>query len=418
MRKHFLVPGLILLFLITATSLVILYGKGYRIAFKQDIPQLSKTGVLVANSTPNAAQVFIDNHLTTATDNTINLPPGTYDIKIQKEGYFPWEKQLKIEAEVVTKAEARLFPVAPKLESIATAQVQNPIIDPSGTKIAFQISSESAVRKNGIYVLNMTANNLSVPILTLQSSSTQIADNTLDQFSEAKLKWSPDGSELTAEISTSPGISTTYLLAANRFNDSPQDVTAILSSVQDEWSQQKLENNRSLRSGLKKDLRALIDANFTIIKWSPDETKALYQASASAELPLIIKPRIPGINKLVENRKITKGDLYIYDTKEDTNYPIQLSLPASCSPQTDNLLEPFANCTLPFLWFPDSKHLVNINDKKIIIMDDDGSNKITVYAGPFVDNFAIPWPDSSKIVILTNFSNPDIPPTFYTIGLK
>ena len=49
-------------------------------------------------------------------------------------------------------------------------------------------------------------------------------------FSEAKLQWSPDGSELLASI---PGVAsaTTYLLTTTGFNQSPQDVTETMDSV-------------------------------------------------------------------------------------------------------------------------------------------------------------------------------------------
>lgn len=403
MKKQIAFAVAILFFLITGTLYAIFYGKGYRISFKQDVPRIDKTGLLVVSSSPNGAQVFIDNHLTTATDNTINLPPGTYDIKIQKEGYFPWQKKLKIEIEVVTKAEAILFPVAPKLESIAMTPVLNPLIDPSGTKIAFQIASEEASRKNGIYILNMNTSSISVPILTLQSSSTQIADDTAALFSQAQLKWSLDGTQILAQISTSPQNVSTYLLKTDRLNDAPQDVTAILQSIEDSWSQQKEQKERSLLTGIKENMRSLITDNFSILAWSPDETKILYEASVSAQLPLIIKPRRLGIDSLAEKRQIIQKEVYVYDTKEDTNMKIPIAL---------------SDSYLPISWMPDSNHLLYINNKKVIIMDADGSNWITVYAGPFIDTFAVPWPDNSKIVILTNLSNPDTSPTLYTIGLK
>lgn len=408
MKKQIAFALAILLFLITGTLFAILYGKGNRISFNQGVPRIEKTGLLVVNSSPNGAQVFIDNHLTTATDNTINLPPGIYDIKIQKEGYFPWQKKLKIETEVVTKAEAILFPVAPKLESIAMTPVLNPLVDPSETKIAFQIASESASRKNGIYILNMNTS-ISVPILTLQSSSTQIADDTTAPFSQAKLKWSLDGTQLLAEISLSPESTSTYLLKTDRLNDDPQDVTAILQSIEDSWRQQKQQKERSMLTGIKENMRSLINNNFSILSWSPDETKILYQASTSAELPLIIKPRRLSIDSLAEKRQIIQKEIYVYDTKEDTNMKIPAVLPDACQPE---------ECILPISWLPDSNHLLYINDKKVIIMDTDGSNRITIYAGPFIDTFAIPWPDNSKIVILTNLGNPDASPTLYTIGLK
>jgi len=403
MKKQIIFAISILSFLIISTLFAILYGKGYRISFKQNIPEINKTGLLVVNSSPNGAQVFIDNHLTTATNNTINLPPGIYDIKIQKEGYFPWQKKLKIQAEIVTKAETILFPVAPKLESIATTPVLNPLIDPSGTKIAYQIASDAASRKNGIYILNMNTNIISVSILTLQSSSTQIADDTATLFSQAKLKWSLDGTQILAQIPDSTQNISTYLLKTDRLNEDPQDVTAILQSVEDSWRREKQQKERSLLADIKENTHKLIADNFSILAWSPDETKILYEASISAQLPLIIKPRRLGIDSLAEKRQITKGEVYVYDTKEDTNMKIPITLTESYS---------------QISWLPDSSHLLYINDKKIIIMDTDGSNRITVYAGPFIDTFAVPWPDNSKIVILTNLGNPEASPTLYTIGLK
>lgn len=418
MKKQIIIPLSIFLFLIISTILVVLYGKGYRITFQKDQPKIAKTGLLVANSSPNGAQVFIDDHLTTATDNTINLPPGIYDIKIQKEGYFPWQKKLKIEAEVVTKAEAKLFPAAPKLESIATMSVINPLLDPSGTKIAFQIASESANRKNGIYILNMNANSIPVPILTLQSSSIQIVDDTTAPFSQARLKWSPDGTQILAQISEGSENLSTYLLKTDRLNETPQDVTAVLQSVEDLWPQQKQQKERSLADSIKRNMRKLVADNFSILSWSPDETKILYQASVSAQLPIIIKPRRLSINSLAEKREVTQGEVYVYDTKEDTNMKIPVAVPESCESRFDLRKESSEECKLPITWMTDSAHLLYINDKKVIIMDTDGSNWITVYAGPFIDTFAAPWPDNSKVVILTNLGNSEVSPTLYTISLK
>ena len=115
MRKQLIVSALILLFLALVTIFVIIYGKGYRFNLKGSNAILSGTGLLVATSTPDGAQVLINDHLTTATDNTINLAPGEYTVKIFKEGYFTWEKNIIIKKEVVSKADALLFTKAPKL---------------------------------------------------------------------------------------------------------------------------------------------------------------------------------------------------------------------------------------------------------------------------------------------------------------
>ncbi len=390
--------------MLTATALVVLYGRGYRFGFGKGVPSLSGTGLLVATSSPDGAQVLVNGHLTTATANTINLAPGTYNVKIVKEGYLPWEKTLVIKNEVVTKADALLFPTAPKLESITNLGAQTPVLDPSRTKIAYTVASQSAA-KNGIYILDTTAR----PILTLQKSSSQIVNDTINIFSKAKLQWSPDGSQLLAGI---PGAisATIYLLEANEFNQSPQDVTETMESVNAAWEKQRIDREKALTDGLQKPLKTIVLADFKVIDWSADETKILYVASISAKLPIIITPRLIGTDSTPEVRDIQKGTVYVYDIKEDRNYKIIDSLPNS-----DNL---DIYSPSPLMWFPDSKHLIYNHSKKIDIMEYDAGNQTTIYAGPFVDSYVFPWSDGSRIVFLTDLGNRNAAPNLYTIGLK
>lgn len=411
MKRQLLISVFAIVFLAAGTTLAVLYGKGY-IAFDKGKPDFSGTGLLVTTSSPNGAQVFINDHLTTATDNTINLQPGEYTIKIFKEGYYPWQKKLKIQKEVVSKAEALLFPTAPKLESITALGVENPVIDPSTTKIAYTVSSKT-LKKNGVFVLDMSAR----PILTLQSASTQIADNTTDKFSQSDLSWSPDGNQIIATISADLETPATYILSVSGFNESPRDVTATLQILKETWQKEQLEKEKSRLDTLKPKLKQIISEDFNIIAWSPDETKILYSASSSASIPIIISPRLIGTNSTPENREIKKGSVYVYDTKEDKNYKLETRLQSpegeASGWQVGNSQKP-----QPLSWLSDSKHLIYVHDKKINIMEYDSLNLTTIYAGPFIDNYVFPWPNGSKLVILTNLNNPNIPPNLYTIGLK
>jgi len=405
-KKQLFIPLAILLFLIIGTAGVVLYGKGYRIGTQTTQPRILETGLLVATSQPDGAQVFINTHLTTATNNTINLSPNVYDIKILKEGYFPWAKKIKIKKEVVSVTGALLFANAPKLESITEIGGSSPVIDPSKTKLAFNVASQSA-RRNGIYALDMTSR----PILTLRSASNQIVDDTLDVFSEAKLSWSPDGQEILATIvsNQNPNLSTTYLLKSNSFNQNPQNVTATLDTLMANWENERQVTEHSQIEGLNKKLKNLITKNFDIIEWSPDKTKILYIASQSAELFLVINPPLIGADSTPQERSIQENAIYVYDMKEDKNFKISDSMESQVQDSESQI---------PLTWFPDSKHLIYMDNGKIGIMEYDGTNKTTIYAGPFTDNYVFPWPDGSKLVVLTNLGNPDITPNLYTIGLK
>lgn len=393
--KRIIVYVATVVFLITMTIAVILYGKGYNFNFGDGKIGISGTGLLAATSQPDGAGIYINNHLTSATNNTINLPPGEYDVKISKSGYSPWNKKIKIEKEVVSSAYALLIPTAPKLNNVTQMGVSNPVLDPTRTKIAYTVSSLDDPRKNGIYILDMGLR----PILMLQSSSSQIVDNTIDNFSKAKLSWSPDAKEIAATISAEPNIATTYLLKTT-FNENPQDVTATLASVNLAWNEQRANQDKSQLLGFKTKLQNLIKENFAILSWSEDETKILYEANKSTNLPLIINPPLIGTNSTPEAREISKGTIYVYDIKEDKNFKTMNSNVSSLN------------------WLADSKHLIYVADKKIQIMDYDGQNRTTIYAGPFIDDYVFSWPDSSKLLILTDLGNSNTSPNLYTIGLK
>ncbi len=395
MNRQLIISIGIFISLIVATILVILFGKGYRFGLGEGKLELNGTGLLVAKSIPDGAQVLVNEKLKTATDNTINLPPGEYRIKIFKEGYFTWEKTIIIQTETVSRAEALLIPSAPKLESITDIGATDPIIDPTLTKIAFKVSSQSS-KRNGIYFFDMGQH----PILTLQSSATQIIDDTLDFFSSATLSWSPDGKDLIATISALPLINT-YLLDTDRVNSPPNNVTETLPTVEASWSRMRLNKEKAIMDSLSRPLRNTASQNFRILAFSPDENKILYVASRSGALPIIIKPRIIGSNSTPEIRNIEAGKIYVYDVKEDRNYKMD-----------------GANFKGTYSWFTDNKHIIFVKDKELHIMEFDGLNDTTVYAGPFIDSYAFPWPDATRIVILTNLGNSKILPNLYTISLK
>lgn len=395
-NRQFVISVLIFASLVIATIAVVLYGKGYRFGFEPGKIQLKGTGLLVTKSIPDGAQVFVDDKLKTATDNTINLPPGEYKIKIFKEGYFPWEKRIKIETEVVSKAEALLVPTAPKLESITDIGASNPILDPTFTKIAFKVSGQTPA-KNGIYVFDMKSN----PLLTLQNSSTQIVDDTFDLFSESSISWSPDGKDLIATISADRDLPTTYLLDTDRANVPPNNVTATIDDVTSSWDKLQKNKDKADLDSMPRAVRKMAKDNFIIMSLSPDQNKILYTASRSASLPIIIKPRLAGVNSTPEQRNIEENGVYVYDIKEDRNYKLNPG-----------------DFQGAYSWFTNSKHFIYVRDQKVHLMDFDGLNDTIVYAGPFVEDFIFPWPDATRIVILTNLGNSTILPNLYTISLK
>ena len=210
-------------------------------------------------------------------------------------------EKIIIEKGEVSKADVLLFPTAPKLESITNLGVNDPIMDPSRTKIAYTVSGQIA-KKNGVYILDMTNR----PILTLQGASSQIADESIAPLSSAKLSWAPDGSELIASTSAQ-AVSSSYLLRPTSFNDNPSDITATLLSVETEWVRIKTDRDRSQMNSLPSKIRAVVRNNFKVVAFADDDSKILYEASNSATLPIIINPRLIGVNSTPEKRDIKKA---------------------------------------------------------------------------------------------------------------
>ena len=397
--KKILVSGILIgLFIAVGSIAAIMYAKGYRIDFsgKNNGRIIEGTGLLVTTSHPDGARVLINGHLTTATNNTINLAPGEYNIQIEKDGYLSWNKRVNIRNGLVSEANALLFPAAPKLDAITTIGVKNLSIDPSKSILAYTVASSSA-EKNGIYVLNMSSG----PFNFLGVGGTQIVNDVSDSFSNADITFSPDGKDILAKTPNAY-----YLLSTTGNNTNPKDVTSTLLTVQRDFDLQKADLVKKVNLSLPKALRPIASTYFSDMLPSPDAEKILYTASQSATLPLVLKNKVPSLNSTPDQRQIKQGSIYVYDIKEDKNY---LIFDASSLKRGE---------TAPsYFWHPDSRHIIFAQDGKVKIEEYDAGNLKTVFDGPFLDSIVVPWPDGTGIAIVAHLSS-DIPYNLYRIVLQ
>lgn len=392
--KRILISGILIgLFITLGTVAAILYATGYRFDLKGNgtgnIKFIEGTGLLVATSRPDGARVLVNDNLTTATNNTINLSPGEYDVRIEKDGYLAWHKKIIIKKGLVSEANSFLFPTAPKLEAVTTIGVSNVTMDLNGSLLAYTVASASA-SKNGIYVLNMNSR----PLIFLGATGNQIVTDNIDNFSQAQeLLFSPDARQILAKVGTRY-----YLISTSGENDNPQDVTNTLLLVTADFEQQRLEQDKKLMDSLSRELRPVASVYFKDIVASPRGDKLLYTASASANLPIVLKKPAPSLNSTADQRSIREANIYVYDIREDKNYLI-------------------SDKTNKYLWHADSRHLIYARDGKINIMEYDAGNLTTVYNGPFLDNRIFPWPDGSSVGIVTSLSSA-VPHNLYRISLQ
>lgn len=440
------------------------YARGnWRVANNKIV---ANTGLLNANSFPTGAQVFIDDKLITATDDTIYLEPDTYQIKIIKEGYSPWYKTLNIQSELVTQSNALLFPSAPSITPLTFTGIDNINPSPDGQKVLFFTDQASSKLKNGFYVLDLNSN-----FLSLQSGPKQVTDNVEElDLINSQVIWSPDSTEFIILAKTKE-----FLVSIDKkiSLSEQKDISFQKKDILAQWEEDIYLRERQFLAKFPKEVIELAKSSAKNVYISPDKKRLLYTATASVTLAEDIVPPVPATNTQEESRTLEPGAIYVYDREEDKNFkvatvaalPDLLNLTATqaattiaetnnqiistekiilandleevtaksleASPtafyrlQRDNNLSTalsFANYYTAaklntMQWFPDSKHLLFVEEGKIKIMEYDGQNKTTVYSGPFSNDFVYPWPDGSKLIIRTSFS-PDSPDNLYVIDLK
>ncbi|MDO8451706.1 MAG: PEGA domain-containing protein, partial [bacterium] len=382
------------------SGVLIAFGRGYRIDVLNN--RVKTTGLISATSDPVGAQVYIDTRRETATNNSFAIDPAWYTVEISKEGYIPWEKKLRVQGEVVTRADAFLFPTSPSLSALTTTGVHNPVLSPDGTKIAYTTSTsnektnQATAKKAGLWVYELAER----PLGRNRDPKHVGTSDTVFNFSASQIYWSPDSTQIMATIGTSIRLYDVDKL------DMYQNISLTYETYLDEWEQQREVKEHQKLEAFKKPIIDIASSSARIISFSPDETKILYEATASAELARSIDPPLIGTNSTEESRRIEPGKLYVYDSREDRNYflldktellpttpspvPTQKpTMPLSLfSPPTTYNPDP-----LPIHWFPTSRHLLITLEGKIDVVEYDRTNWITVYSGPFQDGFIAPWPN-------------------------
>lgn len=448
-NKRVLYTLLSFLIVVSGTLAAIQYAKGsYRITRQGFV---ADSGLLSANSFPTGAEVLIDGKLVTATDDTIYLPPGEYLVEIMKDGFSPWRKKLTIQKELVTQTNAGLFPSTPSLTPLTFTGVKNISLSPDGQKILYYTASASAQNKNGLYLMELTNSPIS-----FQRGPRQLAENTSGiDLEKAQFIWSPDSSEVIMLLENEDNNSSRqYLLSLDRKNElsSLPDVSFRSKQILSQWEEEMYIRERQYLAKFPLPMIAIATQSAKNVYLSPDKNKLLYTATSSAVLPEGLTPPLPARSTQEQQRTLVPGNVYVYDREEDTNFnvgtevgkgsglakhllaldlfnrqPVTLEsspsafvrLQATSSAQTVALFNAYHTSVYSdtFQWLPDSDHLIYALDNQIRIKEFDGTNDTTIYYGPYSDNFVYPWPDGSKLLILTSFS-PDIPANLYSIDLR
>lgn len=169
--------------------LALFYSRGYRLDL--EARKIVKTGAFSFRTQPESCEIYLDGKPEKRTDFLFgnafvkNLLPKKYSIRIERGGYFPWEKTLEVREEFVTEAKnIILFPKNSNF-SVFSSETEYYFFSPDERKIALKKPA-----KEGwiIEVFDSERNTWNITLKEKELSKEEV------QFLD--LNWSPDSERI------------------------------------------------------------------------------------------------------------------------------------------------------------------------------------------------------------------------------
>jgi len=397
LRRRILYFFFILLFFIL-TPLVSLYANGYR--FSSGF-RFEKTGILIVDSEPRGAMIYIDNkiqrnffgNIINRDKNYVTTPakikgvlPGEYEVRFEMEKYWPWQKKLEIASGQSTFA-----------EDVSLFKKELPINILDGPSIASTFSPSNR------YLVNLSKDNITLFNIeneTKESRQTTRGTSSLIRWSESseKIIYSDllfDVNNWTKPLNLSDVITATNNSLVKWGEDDNQVYYSSDQGIHRYNIDAKLNKNIINESGIN-DFLIKNNSLFYIKQTVKDTQLSIYELDSS--------------NKIIEAKKLIKqltlpssdyefinqghNLLNLYDKKFKILYLIDPSSPIRPLRET-------INNTTESLWVTDTK-LLYANDFEIWLYDLESFNKIILTRiSNKIDN--IIWhPNNNYIIYNTN----------------
>ncbi len=385
MKRYWLQTVATSTFLIIITTVIFLYTSGYRVLREESVNvDFKRTGMISAKSIPEGANVYLNGVLKTASNDTIQaLDPGTYQLRIVRNGFVTWEKDVEVFAELVTDITAVLISQSPRLEPLTNTGARMPVISPTLSKLAY-FSKDGT--ESGVWIIPLTNTGLSLfraePYIAIEDTF-----NTI--FSNGKsIEWSPDEKELLVQGPND-------LFYVIDIGTKAVESTTSPDAVRNEWEEIRHVKRADFLSRIDIPENMLIIANAPETMWSPDEKKFLYK---------------------VTNEEAGTTEYRVYNMEK----------PIPVGEKVDNLVFTLnADDPQPVVtWYADSFHLIlvegNTEEEKrgvISLIRIDGTNKTEIYNNTMYSQNVYSSPGGDKLIFLTSFKSGG-QTDLYTIGIR
>jgi len=254
--------------LLIVSGIVMFFAQGYRIDIGNR--NLEQTGILTVNSLPEGALIFLNEIPQDVTDNSIQgLKPGTYDLRLEKEGYQSWTRTVEISVGRVTQHTALLISLFPEIKPLTLTGVNNPQVSLDGQKIVYTTSQaqNNLPTQSGVWLLELTSR----PFNIASRPTLLLTDTPTLPYSAAKISWGGDNQSLVLEMPD--GEIFLYDLQAGQTRPLSPENKLIL---EEDWAQLAKRNEELLREQFDSEIRKELPGQETGGVWSPDQTKILY----------------------------------------------------------------------------------------------------------------------------------------------
>jgi hypothetical protein len=200
---------------IIVVPIIILYAMGFTFDFQKQI--FTSTGGIYLKSLPPKAEIYIDDKPKGTTNKLIkHLVPKIYNIKVIRDNYHPWDKELTVQPELVTRASnILLVPSNPKISLVATESQEylffvnpnkeelyyiskNNLYRTKDEKLLVQSVTNYIIYKDGIiYLDNVSGKIFELDLTSLKSA--QIFEQVFPNMNKGKWILSDDNKKLLCQ---------------------------------------------------------------------------------------------------------------------------------------------------------------------------------------------------------------------------
>ena len=367
MRNNPLAVFGVLAIMILIAGGVILYASGFRLDLSQG--GFARTGMILAKSVPDGAKVFLDDELSGATDSTIgSLKPGTYHLKIEKEGFLIWEKDVEVKEELVTSITALLPPRSPSLTAITQNGAKLVTASASGEKAAFLSGGK-------LYLLSLSNSFLGFLRIRPQEIATETDDFPFSKVN--KIEFSPNEDQILLTSRTKGNL---FPIRIGATATEVASVTTLRTQWQNLVKEQRADAVKTLK--ITEEFKDLALALASV--WSPDERQFLYERAEDG-----------------------KRQFWVANFND----------PLPVGEEANRKIIETENKNLKIFWLANSKNFIIVEGNTVSILDLDGSNKREIFTGTLAEKIALSSTDLAQVIILTSISSKSSS-NLYGVGLR